>query len=83
VDVPGIGCSAPGLHFTGKRYLDKLYLLVTNPDAAPVDAVFTLPSAIHARVARLAGTSQPLVLHGMSVHLPLGGIDSSTVIFDL
>lgn len=82
LDVPGIRCSAPGVVFAGKRHLEKLYLLATNPAAAPAAAVFTLPAGLRARAARLA-TGQQLVLTGGSVEVRLGGTDSATVIFDL
>ena len=82
-DVPGIRCSAHGVHFTGRRHMDKLYLLATNPAAAPADAIFTLPAEIHATAARLTGSSRPLAMDGQSVRVPLGGIDSATVVFDL
>ena len=83
LDVPEIRCSAPGVAFAGKRHLDKLYLLATNPADAPVEAVFTLPATIHAREAKLAGSGRRLALTGASVDVPLGGTDSATIIFDL
>lgn len=83
LDVPGIRCSARGVYFTGRRHMDKLYLLATNPGDASADAIFTLPVAIHAVAARLARGSQPLVMDGQSVRVPLGAIDSATVVFDL
>ena len=83
LDVPGILCSARGVHFIGRRHLEKLYLLATNPGDASADAIFTLPAAIHARSARVAENGQPLAMNGQSVRLPLGGTDSATIVFDL
>ena len=82
-DVPGIHCNARGVYFIGRRHLDKLYLLATNPADAPADATFTLPDTIHARAALLAGNGHPLAMDGQSVRVPLGGVDSATIIFDL
>ena len=71
------------MHFIGRRHLEKLYLLATNPGDASADAIFTLPAAIHVRAARVAGNIQPLAMNGQSVRLPLVGTDSATIVFDL
>ena len=83
LDVPGIQCSAPGVRFAARQHLGKLFLLATNPADAPADAVFTLPSGLRARAAQLAGSGQRLALTGASVHVPLAGTDSATIVFDL
>ena len=81
-DVPGIACGTRGVFFTARSHAGKIYLLATNPGTAPADAVFTLPGSIHPTAARLAADGRPLVMDGQSVRVPLGGIDSATVIFD-
>jgi len=81
-DAPGIRCNTPGVRFIAKRHSGRLYLLATNPTDAPADAVFTLPAALQPRSAKLAGTDRSLVQNGASIHLPLGEVDSATVIFD-
>ena len=82
-EVPGITCSATGVYFTARRHIDKLYLLATNPGAAHADAVFTLPSEMQASKARLAGDGKDVTMDGQAVRIPLGGIDSVTIVFDL
>ena len=82
-DVAGIACSAKGVYFTARHHSDNMYLLATNPGTAPADAVFTLPADLKPAAARFAGDGKNVPVDGQSIRIPLGGIDSVTIVFDL
>lgn len=83
VAVDGIACNATDVYFTGRRHLDKLYLLATNPGTAPANAVFILPAHIRATAARVAGDGKNMPMEAQAIRIQLGGIESVAIIFDL
>jgi hypothetical protein len=82
-EVVGISSGLSGVYAAGKRWQDKLYLLVSNPGEASVAAVFTLPPGMRPHSVRAVGLSGRPTLDGGNLRVPLGPIDSGAVICDI
>jgi hypothetical protein len=82
-EVTGIRSSVSGVYTAGKRWQNKLYMLVSNPGKNPTDAVFMVPSDIRLQSARAIGTRGRPTLDGPNVRLLLGPTDSGTIICEI
>jgi hypothetical protein len=82
-DVAGIKCSASGIYAAGKRWQDKLYLLVCNPNEKPLEAAFTLPPEVPLRSANAIGLSTQPALDGSTLRVSLGSVDSGTIVCEI
>jgi len=82
-EVSGITSSPSGVYAAGKRWQNALYLLISNPGDASVDAVFTLPPGVRLQSVRAIGLSRRPTLDGVNVRVPLSATDSGAVVCDI
>lgn len=79
-EIDGINCDQPEVLFRAVEYQNKTYLLITNPDDKPVQAVFTLPQNLlswHPLNSDVGGT-----VKDRKLTLSLDGIDSRTIVLE-
>ena len=82
-EITGITSQPCCVYVVGKRWQGRLYLLISNPGDTSADAEITLPPEMRVESVRAIGLSGNPTLDGANLRVPLGPIDSGTVICDI
>lgn len=78
--IDGVSCDQTKVLFRAVEYQNKTYLLMTNPEDKPLQAVFTLPSNL--RSWHPLNSDTVSTVKDQKLTLSLQGIDSRTIVLE-